>query len=492
MNEIARETANLDAVAQASLVQSGQLTPLELVDAAISRIEHLDGPTGLNAVIHRSFEAARAAASDPSLPNGPFKGLPMVLKDLWPASAGDPLHLGNQAMKQARYRHPTDSNITRAYRSAGMVIIGRTNTPEFGAVATTEPLSYGPTRNPWNLQHSSGGSSGGAAAAVASGMVPAANASDGGGSIRIPAAACGLVGLKPSRGRISMGPLQDEWGVSVQHVVSVTVRDTAALLDATAFPFPGDAVIAPAPRRPYMAEVGAPVETLRIGLMARPLNDRVDPECEAAALAAAAWFENQGHSVETSYPQALDWWAKERAGSLVWALNMRNSMARVARFIGRDVGQEDFEPATWGLGQAADTASGLDLLEAQSAQARFRRESAMWWEPAASEGEGFDLLLSPTMAILPPPLGELTATSNDPMRALKGSSPMATFTSPWNTTGQPAISLPFAMSASGLPIGIQLVAAYGREDLLLRVAARMESDLRWDLRRAPVHAASAP
>ena len=492
MNDLARQTANLDAVAQAALVQSGEVSPRELVESAISRIEALDGPSGLNAVIHRRFEKALAEADALTPSSGPFAGLPMLLKDLWPSSAGDPLHLGNQAMKNAGYTHPTDSNITRAYRKAGMVILGRTSTPEFGAVATTEPLAYGPTRNPWNTQHSSGGSSGGAAAAVASGMIAAANASDGGGSIRIPAAACGLVGLKPSRGRISMGPLQDEWGVSVQHVVSVTVRDTAALLDVSAYPFPGDAVIAPYPTRAYLQEVGAPVEKLRIGLMPKPLRGPIDPQCEAAANEAARWFEQQGHVVELAYPDALDWWSTDPAGGLIWALNMRNSIDRVAGFVGRAVGPEDFEPATWGLGQMADSVTGLQLLKAQTAQARLRRESAMWWEPTVDGGSGFDLLLSPTMAIQPPPLGELVATPDDPMRALKGSSPMATFTGAWNATGQPAISLPFAMSSTGLPIGIQLVAAYGREDLLLRVGAAMEADIRWDLRRPPVHASTAP
>lgn len=491
MNDLARQTAQLDAVGQAALVQSGEVSPRELVDAAISRIEELDGPAGINAVIHRRFERAQAEASALSPGDGPFAGLPMLLKDLWPSSAGDPLHLGNQAMKSAGYTHPTDANITRAYRKAGMVILGRTNTPEFGAVATTEPLAYGATRNPWNTNHSPGGSSGGAAAAVASGMIPAANASDGGGSIRIPAAACGLVGLKPSRGRVSMGPLQDEWGVSVQHVVSVNVRDTAALLDVSAFPFPGDAVVAPSPTRPYAQEVGAPVEKLRIGLMTRPLRGPIDPECEAAATDAAKWFEGHGHHVEPSYPDALNWWATDPAAGIIWALNMRNSIERVAGLIGRPVGPDDFEPATWELCQTADKVTGLQLLQAQSTQTRLRRESAMWWEPTANDGSGFDILLSPTMAIQPPPLGELVATPDDPLRALKASSPMATFTGAWNATGQPAISLPFAMGSTGLPIGIQLVAAYGREDLLLRVGAAMESDIRWDLRRATVHASTA-
>ncbi len=491
MNDLARQTATLDAVAQAELVRSGEVSPVELIAAAVSRIESLDdGPDGINAIIHRRFEKALTEAADPKLAAGVFRGVPMVLKDLWPSSAGDPLHLGNMAMKNAGYVHPEDSNITRAYRRAGMVIVGRSNTPEFGAVATTEPLAYGATRNPWNLNHSPGGSSGGAAAAVASGMLPAANASDGGGSIRIPAAACGLVGLKPSRGRISMGPLQDEWGVSVQHVVSVTVRDTAALLDISAGAFPGDALIAPPPIRLYADEYGALDRRLRIGLMSRPVAGPIDAECEAASVSAAKWFEDHGHSVEIAYPAALDWWAGERAGLLVWAVNMRNSMARVGSFLGREVGPNDFESSTWGLGEMANSFSALDLLQAQSAQTKLRRDTAFWWEPLSRGGSGFDLLLSPTAAIQSPALGDLVSTAEEPMRSLLKSTPLATFTAPWNTTGQPAISLPFAMSSNGLPLGIQLVAAYGREDLLLRVASAMESDIRWDLRRAPTHAAN--
>lgn len=492
MNELARQSSTLDAVAQAELVRSGQVSPVELVEAAISRVEALDdGPNGINAVIQRRFEKALSEAGDPGLPSGPFRGLPMILKDLWPASAGDPMHLGNRAMKEAGYVHPEDSNITKLYRRAGMVIIGRSNTPEFGAVGTTEPLAYGPARNPWNIKHSTGGSSGGAAGLVAAGMLPAANASDGGGSIRIPAAACGLVGLKPSRGRVSMGPLQDEWGVSVQHVVSVTMRDTAALLDVSAVPFPGDALIAPAPLRRFADEIGAPVERLRIGLMARPIAGPIDPECEAAAIAAAKWLERNGHVVEVAQPEALTWWAGEPAGMIIWSLNMRNAIARVSAYIGREVGPEDFEPSTWGLGEMADRYSGLDLLRAQAAQTKLRRDSAMWWHPTADGGAGFDLLLSPTMAVQPPPLGQLLSTPADPMQPLRGSAPVATFTGAWNATGQPAISLPFAMSSTGLPIGVQLVAAYGRDDLLLRVGSAMEADIRWDLRRAPVHASTA-
>ncbi|MBT6372923.1 MAG: amidase, partial [Acidimicrobiaceae bacterium] len=241
------ELARIDAVGLADLIRSGQLSAVEAVEATIDRIERLDGD--LNAVIHEQFDQALELAASPDLPDGPFRGVPMLIKDLWATEAGQPHHAGIQALKEAEFTGEVDSNLVARYKQAGFVIVGRTNTPELGLVATTEPHAYGPSRNPWSTDHSTGGSSGGAAAAVAAGMLPAAHASDGGGSIRIPAAMCGLVGLKPSRGRISNGP-REEWSFSCQHVVSHTVRDTAAILDATAIPFAGDGVVAPDHGRP--------------------------------------------------------------------------------------------------------------------------------------------------------------------------------------------------------------------------------------------------
>ena len=242
-DETTDDLARFDAVGLADLIRHGDLSPVEAVQATINRIEALDGE--LNAVIHRQFDKALDLATSPDLPDGPFRGVPMLIKDLWSEEAGQPHHCGVQALRDAKLTSTIDSNLVKRYREAGFISVGRTNTPELGLVATTEPLAYGPSRNPWNTDYGTGGSSGGSAAAVASGMVPAANASDGGGSIRIPAAMCGLVGLKPSRGRISMGPVKEEWGVSVQHVVCHTMRDCAGILDATAIPFLGDGVVAP-------------------------------------------------------------------------------------------------------------------------------------------------------------------------------------------------------------------------------------------------------
>ncbi|MDH3754158.1 MAG: amidase [Acidimicrobiia bacterium] len=474
------QLARLDATAQAALVRDGDVSPLELVDAAIARIESTNDR--VNAVIHSMFDKARAAATADDLPDGPFRGVPFLLKDLWPASAGDPYHLGNKALKEAEYVHPVDSNLTTAYRRAGFVICGRTNTPELGLVATTEPQAHGPSRNPWNTDHGTGGSSGGSAAAVAAGMVPAANASDGGGSIRIPAAMCGLVGLKPSRGRLSMGPMQDEWGLSTQHVVCHTVRDCAGILDATAESFPGDGVIAPRPGTPWSGQVGAPVEPLRIGLLPRSPRGETHPECERASRDTASLLESLGHHVEEAHPDALDR-ADELAGHFLplWVAGAANSLRVLGRMIGRELGPDDVEPSTWMMAEQGRSFSAPDIIAAQASMHTMRRELAAWW------ADGFDILLSPTTAMPPPVIGELASTAEDPAQALLGSMPYATFTSTFNASGQPAISLPTTRTTDGLPIGVQLVGDYAREDLLLRLAAQIEVEVRWADERAPLH-----
>jgi amidase len=473
------DLARMDAVAQADLVRRGDASPQELVDAAIERIEALD--PHLNAVIHPRFERAREEAAG-DLPDGPFRGVPFLLKDLWPTSAGDPFHMGIKAFKEAGYVHPEDANLTRRYREAGFVILGRTNTPELGLVATTEPLAYGPTHNPWNLDHGPGGSSGGAAAAVASGMVPAANASDGGGSIRIPAAMCGLVGLKPSRGRNSMGPLRDEWGVSVQHVVCHTVRDCAAILDVSWRPFPGDGVIAPAPERPYAEEVGR-TERLRVGVLDQAVGEvPTHDACRDAARRGAELLAGLGHDVGEAHPPELD--RGPEHGPLVttmWAVGARATLASLTGLLGRELGPDDVEPGTWALAEMAELFTATDLAVAQGQMHTVRRQLARWWEE-------YDVLVTPTTAAPPPSLGQLVGTDDEPLRGLTGSTPYATFTAIFNQSGQPAISLPLHQTDDGLPVGTQFVAGYAREDVLLRLAAQLEAEVGWADRRAPVHA----
>ena len=480
MAESESEFARLDAVALASLVASGEVHPTELIDDTIDRMESIN--PSVNAIIHPAFERAREIASG-DLPDGPFRGVPMLLKDLWPSSKGDPYHLGVKALKDAGHTGDHDANIVTAYREAGFVICGRTNTPEFGLVATTEPEAYGATHNPWDLTRGPGGSSGGAAAAVASGMIPAANASDGGGSIRIPAAMCGLVGLKPSRGRISMGPDQEEWGNSVQHVVCHTVRDSAAILDATSRPFPGDGVIAPDFGRPYLSRIQMDPEPLRVGFIDHSLRPGldVDPEIAEAVRETARQLEQLGHSVDESHPEALANQQMVEEFSAMWRVGSAASLRKIAGWLGRDVTADDVEAATWFMGQFGDSVTGPEVLSAQNAQMVYRRGMAEWW------AGGHDILVTPTCMKTAPKLGELVGTPEDPVRSLTESIPYAAFTAPFNTTGQPAISLPVALSSNGLPIGVQLVGGYGREDHLLSLAAQLESMIGWPSRRAPIH-----
>jgi amidase len=475
------ELAFLDATEQADLVRRKEVTPLELVDRAIARIEALN--PRLNAVISTRFEKARSEAAATSLSEGPFRGVPFLLKDLDVYSAGDPYHCGMRALKEAQWSEPQDSFLAAKFRRAGLLFLGKTNTPELGLAVTTEPAAYGPSRNPWNPDHSTGGSSGGSAAAVAAGMVPAAHASDGGGSIRIPAAECGLVGLKPSRGRISMGPDYGEYwaGMVTSLVVTRSVRDTAAMLDVASGPMPGDPYFAPPPSRPFVAEVGADPGKLRIGVMSRAPSGELHPDCAAAIGDAHRALSSLGHRLEESHPTALDDGDVAQHFTNVVTSWTAAALDDCGRKLGRPINREDVEPTTWalaGLGRSISAAGYLQTLQALSV---YTRRMASWWQ------NGFDLLMTPTIAAPPPRIGELAASRDDPLSSLAKSLPLIPFTPPFNITGQPAISLPLSWNAAGLPIGVQLVSAYGREDVLLRVAAQLERALPWALRRPPIH-----
>jgi amidase len=471
----------LDAIDQADLVRSRQVSATELVDAAIQRIEALN--PALNAVILSWFEEARATAGSAS---GRLAGVPTLLKDLWADEAGRPITHGNAAMRAAGYRSVEDSWLVARYRKAGLVTLGRTNSPELGALPTTEPLAWGPTRNPWDLTRTPGGSSGGAAAAVASGMVPVAHASDGGGSIRIPAACCGLVGLKPSQGRITQGPRRDESGLGVEHVVTRTVRDCALVLDVTHGPGIGDAVIAPAPRGPFLHEVGVDPGRLRIGLLDhRPDSTPVHPDCAEVVRHTAGALEALGHHVEAGFPPALADPVFQRGFATRWSTNMAVGVAALSDMLGRTLTAEDVESSTWAQARWADNITAVDYARALGEALAYRRAIRAWWT------EGWDLLLTPTTAEPAPLLGEHADDPTDPMAPLRRAGSWISFTPPFNTSGQPAISLPMGMTPQGLPVGIQLVAAYGREDLLLRVAAQLEAAHPWAQRIPPDPVGSA-
>ncbi len=467
----------LDATAQAELVRRGEVTPGELVEAAIGRLEALE--PGLGAVVVPTLEKARRQAADPALPDGPFRGVPFLLKDLGGQSAGDPYYGGMRFLKEAAWTEPADSYFTARLRAAGFCFLGRTNTPELGLLPTTEPELFGPTRNPWKTGHSPGGSSGGSAAAVAAGIVPVAHASDGGGSIRIPASHCGLVGLKPTRGRNSFGPGSGErWaGFSAEHVVSRSVRDTAALLDVVSGRMPGDPYAAPPPPAPFATFV-RPGARRRIGLMtSAPRATGVHPECVAAGERAAHALEAAGHRVELAYPEALDDPAGVGAYVTIVASCVAHALEVFGNNVGRPVGEEDVEPLTWAMAEAARDYPVTKYIEAVQTVHAFSRRVAAWWE------EGFDLLLTPTTAAPPPRLGELRSTREEPFRAFAGAAPFGVYTLNFNLTGQPGISLPVHWTAEGLPIGAHLVAPYGREDMLLEIGSELEQILPWADRR---------
>jgi amidase len=481
---MSEELATLDATELAEKVRRREVEPLELVDAAIGRIEKLN--PHLNAVINESFEKARTAASG-DLPDGPFRGVPFLLKDLGAYSAGDPFHAGMRFLRDRNWTEPEDSYLAAKFRQAGFVFLGRTNTPELGLLPTTEPEAYGRTRNPWDPSRSSGGSSGGSAAAVASGMVPAAHASDGGGSIRIPASACGLVGLKCTRGRFSMGPAVGEalGGISIEGVVSRSVRDTAAIVDATKGPMPGDPYTAPAPLRPYVEEVGADPGTLRIGVLAKiPGGEHtLHPDCAAAVADVAKLLGSLGHRVEDSYPDAVDEAPDVTPHFMVvWSTRTASVLDAWGQRTGKPIGESDVEPLTWALAEFARAQAAPQVVTSLNFLQGFTRRLARWWS------DGFDLLLTPTLGEPPARLGEFDPKPDDPVWGMRRCGGYVAFTGQFNVSGQPAISLPLCWNEDGVPIGVQLAAPFGREDLLLRVASQLEEARPWADRRPPVHA----
>lgn len=476
------ELAALDATAQADLVARGELTAVELVDAAIGRIERVDPE--INAVIHPLYERARARAA--AGPTGPFAGVPLVAKDHDGDLAGAPLHHGNQLLKDLGHVATESSYQLDRLERAGFVIVGKTNTPEFGLQTTTEPFAYGATRNPWDPTRGTGGSSGGSAGAVAAGLVPVGHAGDGGGSIRIPSSECGLVGLKPSRGRVSVGPQDGEvWnGLVVRHVITRSVRDSAAVLDEVAGPMPGDPYTAPLPAQPFATSAATDPAPLRIGLRTTAVAGmcEVDPECVAAAEAAARTLEGLGHTVEIATPAALEEGVLVGNFLTIVAVHALDSLEDVARIVGRPLTEADVEPGTWALAEGGRSIGAAQFVQVLRDVHAWSRRVLSWW------ADGYDLLLTPTLAALPPELGLLNPTEGDPGMATILQTPYAAFAAAFNVTGQPAISLPLAQSSGGLPIGIQLVGAADREDLVLAVAGQLERAVPWADRRPPIFA----
>lgn len=462
-----------DAMAQAELVRHGEVPPSELVQAAIDRIEDVDD--AVNAVVHRRFDAARREAEG-ALPAGPFRGVPLLVKDAVCHTAGDPYHVGMRLLAERGWVEPDDTELAARFRRAGFVIVGRTNTPELATAYTTEPLLYGPTRNPWDLSRSAGGSSGGSAAAVAAGMVPVAHGNDMGGSIRVPAACCGVVGLKPTRARTSLGPDFGEYWAMLTHegVLTRSVRDTAAVLDAVAGPAPGDPYTAPLPDRPFSASLESDPPPLRVGFRTTvPVEGTdPDPDCARAVQLTARLLEQCGHRVEEGSPDALDDPGVGEHFAAVFTASVARDLARWGDRLGVRIGPDDVEPRNWMLAEHGRSVSGVQLLAAVEHLQAHARRLAGWWSG------GFDLLVTPTLPIVPPRLGRLPVQPD-----LAAVADLGQFTAPFNVTGQPAVSLPLHATDEGLPVGVQLVAAYGREDLLLAVAAQLERAAPWSARR---------
>lgn len=458
-----------DAVGLAELVRKKEVSASELVEAAIARIEEIN--PRLNAVVLKRYEYARRLASEP-LPRGPLSGVPFLLKDLSLEWEGFPVTNGGRL-----FRNDVAASswvLADRMKQAGLIPLGKTNVPEMGGCTSTEPLLYGPTRNPWNERIVAGGSSGGSGSAVASGMVPLADASDGGGSIRIPASLNGLVGLKPSRGRITLGPqVVDFWyGAAVFLCLSRSVRDTAAYLDAVGGSSPGEPYALDMPTRSYSSLVGAPVQPLKIGFVTKePDGKPLEGDIKDAVLSAAKSCEGLGHRV-TEFDFRYD---VERMNTLfprITATLTTAFLELICRLKGMTLTEQDVESTTWNIFQlgrsltATDHANDVEGMRAL-ALAMVRAQA------------GVDVLITPTLPDLPHPLGWFRAVAGDlklhAARVLRD----VVFTAPFNLTGQPAISLPLHMSGTGLPVGVQFAARLGDEATLIALASQLEQAQPW-------------
>ncbi|MFZ5669506.1 MAG: amidase [Pseudomonadota bacterium] len=461
-----------DATGLAALIAGREVSAAEALDAAVARMEAVN-PI-LNAVILDLTDRARAELAA-GTPTGPFGGVPWLIKDIGAQVAGTPTTAGSRLLKDAVAA--ADSAIVTAYRKAGLVIFGKTNTPEFGLEPVTEPEFFGPTLNPWDLARTPGGSSGGAAAAVAAGIVPAAHASDGGGSIRTPASCCGLFGMKPSRGRVSAAPLGEGWGgASVQHAVTRSVRDSAGLLDAVCRPEPGDPYFLAPPARPFADEVGRDPGRLRVGFVPGALDGgAIDPECAAAVAEAARICEGLGHAAEeTAIP--FDAEAVRAAAGDVIAASVAAALAAEVARRGRPVEAGEVDAITRAMEARGGRVSGARYVQAMAVMHDAGRR-------LAALHERFDVLLSSTLGSPPIPKGFLRGEPLD----LAGYGPRLFAFMPntqlFNVTGQPSMTVPLAWSAAGLPIGIQFTAALGEEATLFRLAGQLEKARPWFDRR---------
>jgi Asp-tRNA(Asn)/Glu-tRNA(Gln) amidotransferase A subunit family amidase len=464
-----------DAVALARLVARREIGAAEVLETAIARAGEVN--PAINAIVHKQYERARrGVAAGPG--DGPLAGVPFLIKDLGFFETGEPATFGSRLFKDFVADHDT-VYVTRCKR-AGLVFIGRSSSPEFGLNPNTEPLLYGSCRNPWNLEYSPGGSSGGAAAAVAAGILPMAHATDGGGSIRIPAAQCGLFGLKPSRGRVSLAPDAGEgWGgLSAGHVVSRSVRDSALMLDCTAGPEPGDPYAAPPPERPFLEAVARPPKRLRIALMLKDHRGAaLHPECRKAVERAAELCAQLGHAVEEADP-GLDMAALRPMNARIAAVNTARSCRLRWQALGREPNPEDVEAGTWAVYQRGLSLGGVEYVEAIAAAHAAGRKLAAFLA-------GYDVILSTTLAGPPPKLGYFDQ-NGDVRTFTERVTEYLSVTPLHNATGTPAMSVPLHWTEDGLPVGVHFAGRYGEEATLLALAAELETAQPWFNRVPPM------
>jgi amidase len=487
--------ARYDGLGLAELVRNREVQPIELVEETIARIEAHN--PALNAIVYKLYDGARAAARGALA--GPFAGVPFLIKDLGVTLDGAPTSEGNRRL--ALVARTGDSELIARYRKAGLVFVAKTNIPEFGLAPFTEPEAFGPCRNPWDVSRTCGGSSGGSGAAVAARMAPMAHASDGGGSIRIPASCCALVGLKPTRGRTPQGPIVGEaWrGYSINHALTRSVRDCAALLDATQGADVGAPYEIRPPARPYLAEVAAPPGRLRIAFTTAPfIADTIHPDCVAGVSATAALLAELGHEVvEASPPFDRDAWLQ--ALMVILAAETSIDIEKAGEIIGHQLGLDDFETASFVIGLLGRSWSAADYARAARYMQRWAREVGAFFA-------NYDVLLTPTLAAPPIEIGALrpqpierailTIVGRLRLAGLLRVSGLANglVKKPlsfiphlplFNVTGQPALSLPLHWNASGLPIGTQSVARMGEEATLFRLAGQLEQARPWFERTPP-------
>ncbi len=482
------ELTAYDAIGLRELVRKREIQPIELVEAVIRRIERVN--PALNAVIHKMYDEARAVAKREH--SGPAAapalwGVPFLLKDLIAEYKGTPFHEGSRGIKG--YVSKIDTELVRRQKAGGLIVVGKTNTPEFGQLPTTEPDLCGPTANPWDPTLTAGGSSGGSAAAVAAGIVPMAHGNDGGGSIRIPASCCGVFGLKPTRGRNPLGPFFGD-GLSTlacEHAVTRSVRDSAALLDVTSGPDLGDPYWAPPKERPYLEEMGRETGRLKIGfLLSAPegWSDEtwIDPDCDAAVKDGAGLCENLGHVVEEIDPGEIGHPELYRTFGSLWVCLLGRFVAYWEAELGRKLTQDQLEPATWAAYQVGLKRTGADYLGALEGVQRFSRKLAQWYDDG-----GYDMILTPTMRVRPTKLGAFQPSPEDPLKVPRLARAYGAFTSVCNMTGQPGMSVPLYWNRDNIPIGVHFAARFGDEGGLFRLAAQVERARPWADRKPPIH-----